>query len=148
MFDLMWNKASGFVIDFARSQQTSVHSFFNLMHDIKLGVSPTLNKKKGCNVFKQNKLVILANFLPNMSLLPLDRWSFYHTTLGMVGFNCVPANMSTKYSMFLSNKTMCSVTDESLTTHDKEKTLSDEALIFDYLTNLCVCSCSTCASHI
>lgn len=121
MFDLMWNKARGFVIDFARSQQTSVHSFFNLMHDIKLGVSPTLNKKKGCNVFKQNKLIILANFLPNMSLLPLDRWSFYHTTLGMVGFNCVPANMSTKYSMFLSNKTMCSVTDESLTTHDKEK---------------------------
>ena len=47
MFDLVGDKASGFVIDFARSQQTSVHSFFNLMHDIKLGYSPTLNKKKG-----------------------------------------------------------------------------------------------------
>lgn len=74
---------------------------------------------------------MFANFLPNMSSLSLDRWSFFHTKLGTVYFDCRPVRGNKEYVCVLSRLNKCSVRNFRLLCHSE--VLTDQELALEYL---------------
>ncbi len=54
---------------------------------------------------RSTTIVIFANFLPNMANFSIDRWSFFHTTLGPVYLNCVKVGRFYNCAIAKENKT-------------------------------------------
>ena len=122
--------ANGYVMDLSRCSQYYLQNMIGDMENIKTGVIPSTNSKNEDKYLKSTKLVVFANFLPNMSLLSLERWSFYHTVLGVVYFNCQPTIEGKTYTMTLSKENECCVNNTNLTAVD---VLNDDIMLFDYV---------------
>lgn len=81
------DSAAGYFIDFTRSRK-KLQLSYDLMEAVKSGKMHS-GKYHGCDkILKNTKMVVFSNFLPNMLSLSLDRWSFFHTKLGIVYLEC------------------------------------------------------------
>lgn len=82
--------AEGYCVDLIRSNESNYSKTIQLIMGVKEGIIRP-NKYTGRDVFlRSKKLIIFANFMPNLSLLPLDWWVMFHTRMGQVCLNCVP----------------------------------------------------------
>ncbi len=71
-----------FIFDFARSDNSKINDFFLLIEDLK-GRFLLSSKYRGCvKTPRSNTIVVFTNQLPNLELLSMDRWEFFHTKLG------------------------------------------------------------------
>ena len=130
IFGFIDENANGYIMDLSRCSQFYLQQMIPYMDNIKTGVIPATSSKNEDKCLKSTKLVILACFVPNMSMLCLARWSFYHTTIGTVYFNCQPTRDGKTYTMTLAKENECAVNDKSLTEAER---LNDDILLFDYV---------------
>ena len=95
--------AGGYVFDFTEKGASAnvVHKSYGLIEGIKNKYVFGENREK--QVLSSHKVVVFANFLPNMKCFSMDRWSFFHTTLGQVFFHCEKASRGT-YKCSISRK--------------------------------------------
>ena len=104
-----------------------VHNSYGLIDDIKDKYVLGGNRGK---ILSSHKLVVFANFLPNMECFGVDRWSFFHTTLGQVFFHCEKASRGTyKCSIARENKTSNVDPQMKLSTKDVK---TDQQLTVEY----------------
>jgi hypothetical protein len=76
------SNSNGYVFDFARSDNSKINDFFALIEHLN-GRFLLSSKYRGCVKTPQsNTIVVFANQLPNLELLSMDRWEFFHTKHG------------------------------------------------------------------
>ena len=101
------------------------------MEDIK-NQSVETGKFGGCEkILYSGTLLIFANFLPNLSVLSLDRWKFFHTKLGEVFVSCKPASEATYVCSINRSENECDTLLDSSFTRRVNKT--DQQMILEYL---------------
>lgn len=76
------SNSNGFVFDFARSDVSKINDFFSLIEDLKGRFLISTKYRGSVKTPRSNTVVVFANQLPNLELLSMDRWSFFHPKLG------------------------------------------------------------------
>ena len=101
------------------------------MEDIK-NESVETGKYGGCEkTLRSTTLLVFANFLPNLNVLSLDRWKFFHTKLGEVFVSCKPASEATYVCSINRSENECDTLLDSSFTRGVNKT--DQQMILEYL---------------
>ena len=108
-------EASGYYLELYRENNLKMNAVYRLMEDI-------LSKGFECfyklrpKFLHSNKLVILADFLPNMAALSLESWTFFHIKYGTVYVECKLSYPKKEYSCFVAKKNICRIKNHRLTT--------------------------------
>ena len=101
-------------MDLTLDENLNLNASYRLMEDV-------LSQGFECfyhpcpKILDSNKLVVLADFLPNMSTLTLETWSFFHIKYGTVYVECKPnRKLEKEYICFISKSNICGVTNRYL----------------------------------
>ncbi|XP_046642671.1 uncharacterized protein LOC124327718 [Daphnia pulicaria] len=102
------SNSNGFVFDFARSDVSKINDFFSLIEDLKGRFLISTKYRGSVKTPRSNTVVVFANQLPNLELLSMDRWSFFHPKLGHVGVKCSgQSNKGSLYNCEISQINSC-----------------------------------------
>ena len=82
MCGLIDSRCNGYAFDLPRTDYSKLNEFFSLIEDLKGKFLLSTKYKGTIKTPKSNKIVIFANQLPNLELLSMDRWQFFHTKFG------------------------------------------------------------------
>jgi hypothetical protein len=69
--------AGGYVFDLARSSEKT-HKIYELIENIKDGEVGSGKYHGQMKYPKSNKIVVLANYFPNVAAMTPDRWELFH----------------------------------------------------------------------
>ncbi len=127
----MKDEATGYCFDFVR-MDASILETYSFIENIK-------NKKVYSGKYsgtrkrlRSRKVVVFSNFLPNMRVLSIDRWKFFHTKLGEVFFTGEPIGNGLEFKNVLAReKNTCSISNPKAKC---KILLTDEEFFQEYLT--------------